>query len=432
MRMTRVWGAIVLAAAISAAPWPRAARADPAGSAQVADGPDAPASAATPLPAAPEPPPSEPRDATRGGVNRPALPGEPPADGKSSPLSIDARFTWQPFGYLRAQYIAVQDDPGVAFVGRDDGFQMQNARIGVRGELDRRIAFVIAFDGAIDERTQVNTPQGKLGVGLRDAFADVALAGKLAVRAGFFQAVVDPQSLVADTARELVDQPIESRGMRSTEGYQTAGLPPGRSIGAAIRLDPGPPADGGVGLGFELAVQNGADEFSSNNDNDKPAVSAAVIARLSPGSWLMAAARYNPRTVGDLPFRQDENDLQGTAGLRLGLGPVALDGGLIVQRTTFPTTGGPSEDAYGGHVQAMVALPVSLPGASPLWVGYRFGILDPSSLVTTDRVMEHTVGAVLGLPRHRMRVQLQLVHAVEQAARELRNDRAQLAAELAL
>jgi hypothetical protein len=107
---------------------------------------------------------------------------------------------------------------------------------------------------------------------------------------------------------------------------------------------------------------------------------------------------------------------------------VALDGGLIVQRTTFPTTGGPSQDAYGGHVQVMVALPASL----PLSVGYRFGILDPSSLVTTDRVMEHTAGAVLGLPRHRMRVQLQLVHVVEQAARELRNDRAQLAAELAL
>jgi hypothetical protein len=31
----------------------------------------------------------EPRDATRGGVNPPALPGEPPADGKIGPLSID-------------------------------------------------------------------------------------------------------------------------------------------------------------------------------------------------------------------------------------------------------------------------------------------------------------------------------------------------------
>jgi len=37
---------------------------------------------------------NEPRDATRGGVNGPALPGEPPADGKISPLLIDPPPFW--------------------------------------------------------------------------------------------------------------------------------------------------------------------------------------------------------------------------------------------------------------------------------------------------------------------------------------------------
>jgi len=355
----------------------------------------------------------------------PELPRPPVAD-RPAPQR-EPRFQWQAFGYLRLQYIIVQDDPNVAYVGRDDGFELQNARLGVRGTLDRRVAFVVAFDGAIDERTQVNTPQGKLGVGLRDGFADVVLGGKLVVRGGFFEALVDPVALVADTRRELVDNPIESRGMRATEGYQTPGLPPGRSLGAALRLDPGP-ADTGVALGFELAVQNGADEFSSNNDNDKPAISATLLARLPHDSWLLAAARYNPRTIGDLPFRQDEDDLQATAGARLAFGPLALGGGVIFQRTSYPTTGGPVQTAFGGHGQVMLALP----GPLPIEVGYRFGILDPSSLITTDRVMEHTVGAVLDVPRYRMRVQLQLTHVVEQAARELANDRAQLAAELSL
>lgn len=400
--LVRVCGAILVAAAIVppvalAEPQTAPAAAAPAPDPPVVPLPAAAAPAATPLPAAGEPAPPAPR------------------------------FTWQPFGYLRAQYIAVQDDPDVAFVGRDDGFELQNARIGVRGTLDRRAWFELSIDGAVDERLQVNTPQGKLRVGLRDAFADVALAGRLVARAGLFQAVVDPQALVADTEREMVDQPIESRGMRATEGYQTPGLPPGRSLGAAIRLDPEPPRDGVV-LGGELAVQNGADEFSSNNDNDKPAISVTVLARLPHDGWLMAAGRFNPRTVGDLPFRQDENDLQGSAGLRFALGPVVLGGGVVVQRTTFPTTGGPDQDAFGGHAQVMLTLPVAL----PLALGYRFGILDPSSLFTTDRVMEHTVGAVLGMPRYRMRVQLQLTHVVEQASRELQNDRVQLAAELAL
>jgi hypothetical protein len=405
----RVRGAIVLAAAVI----PGGALAAPGTPAAIAAIDGAPADRA----------PDRPSDDSG------APPAELPLGASAEPAARppEPRFQWEPFGYLRLQYIAVQDDPNIAFVGRDDGFELQNARLGVRGTLDARLAFVIALDGAVDERLQVNTPQGKLRVGLRDAFADAALGGKLVARGGLFHAWVDPEALVADTERELVDHPIESRGMRATEGYQTPGLTPGRSLGAAIRIDPGPP-EAGAALGFELAVQNGADEFSSNNDNDKPAISATLLARLPHDSWLMVAGRYNPRTVGDLPLRQDEDDLQATAGLRLVLGALVLGGGGIVQRTTFPTTGGPSQTAFGGHAQVMAQVPVALPIA----VGYRFGILDPSSLLTTDRVMEHTVGAVLGVPRYRMRVQLQLTHVVEQAARELANDRAQLAAELSL
>src|SRR5207237_9626975 len=138
-----------------------------------------------------------------------------------------------------------------------------------------RAGFVVSIDGAVDERAQINTPDGKLRVGLRDAYGDVVLSGQIVARAGFFSAMVDPQSLVSDNSRELVDKPIESRGVRASEGYQTPGLTPGRSLGAAIRLDPDMSEAGSPRLGFELAIQNGADEYSSNNDNDKPAVSGA-------------------------------------------------------------------------------------------------------------------------------------------------------------
>ena len=59
---------------------------------------------------------------------------EPPPEAAPPP----PRFVWQPFGYLRLQYLAVQNDPGVLFVGRDDGFELQNARLGVRGALRDR------------------------------------------------------------------------------------------------------------------------------------------------------------------------------------------------------------------------------------------------------------------------------------------------------
>jgi hypothetical protein len=329
----------------------------------------------------------------------------------------------------------VQDDPNVAFVGRDDGFELQNARIGVHGKLNDRAGFTFSLDGAVDERTQINSPQGKLAVGMRDAYGEFILSGYTAVRGGYFLPWVDPEALVADTARQFVDRPIESRGMRATEGWQTPGLPPGRSLGAALRIDPAtllgtPVAVKEPRFGLELAVMNGADEFASNNDNDKPAVSIAGVIRLPHDGSLMAAGRYNPRTIGDLPFRQDETDLQGTFGANFEAGLVLLGAGVIVQKTMFESTHGPDQNAYGAHAQIMVKL--STAANMPIAAGYRFGVLDPSSLVVTDRVMEHTVGAVIGVPSLRMRLQFQLTHVVEQPSRDLSNDRAQLAAELSL
>jgi hypothetical protein len=94
---------------------------------------------------------------------------------KPTIAAVDShQFHWEPFGFLRLQYAVVQNDPNVAFVGRDDGFQLQNARVGVRGQLDRRAGFVVSIDGAVDEREQINVPEGKLRVGLRDAFVDLA------------------------------------------------------------------------------------------------------------------------------------------------------------------------------------------------------------------------------------------------------------------
>src|SRR5439155_1211561 len=164
----------------------------------------------------------------------PAVPPaeRPPATAATAPLqqpiAASPGFAWEPFGYLRMQYIAVQDDPNVSYVGRDDGFEIQNARLGARGKLGERAAF---------------------------------------------------------------------------------------------------------GLSFDVAAQNGADEFSSNNDNNLLALSAAVLARLPHDTWIVAAGRWNPRTIGELPFRQDETDLQGSLGIHIGAGPVSIGGGAVFQHT---------------------------------------------------------------------------------------------------
>jgi hypothetical protein len=309
----------------------------------------------------------------------------------------------------------------------------------------------VSIDGATEERANPNVPQGQIQVGLRDAFVDIALAGSDAfvaptsawiVKGGFFQTWIEPQTQIPDTEREFIDQPLESRGIRATEGFEASPLTPDRGPGLALRLDPpfsnrafagAPggtiPTQPATNLGLELAIQNGSDERAANNDNDKPAISLAALARFANGGHVVGGVRYNPRTVGELPALQDENDLQATAGMRLLFGPVVVGGGVAFVRTTFPTTAGPSQNAFGAHAQLGVRLGVD---RNPFVIGYRFGMFDPSSLLVTDRVMEHTVGAAFGVPRYRMRVQFQLTHVIEEAARALSNSRAQAAVEVAL
>jgi hypothetical protein len=335
-------------------------------------------------------------------------------------------WTFEPYGFLRMQYRIVQNDPNVQYIGRNDGFELQHARLGVRGLLGDRVRYVFAVEGAVDERLEVNVPEGKLRLALRDAFADVALGGKLAVRGGYFLSWFDPD-LDDELRRTFVDRPIESRGVRATQGYQADGMTPGRSIGAALRLEPDAPASGAA-FGFELAVQNGADEYASDNDNDTPAASASLLLRFPHDTALIASGRFNRRTEGDLPLRTDEDDLEGSVGGRAVLGPAELGGGVVFRRTSFPSTGGPVQNGYGAHAQLLVRVP----GARPIAIGYRFGILDLSSLVLTDRVMEHTLGGSLAFPALHLRLQLQAVHVMEQAARTLSNDRVQLAAEVVL
>jgi hypothetical protein len=101
----------------------------------------------------------------------------------------------------------------------------------------------------------------------------------------------------------------------------------------------------------------------------------------------------------------------------------------VFVRTSFPTTGGPDRSAFGAHAQGLFSFGT---GALPISVGYRLCVFDPSSLILTDRVIEHSAGAVLTVPTYRMRVQAQATHVMEQAGRNLANSRIQLAVELVL
>jgi Phosphate-selective porin O and P len=346
-----------------------------------------------------------------------------------APASMLSSFSLQPFGYIKVQGSVVEDDPNVPFVGRADGIELMNARAGVDGGLGSRVGFRLSIDGAVDERDQVNDPNGTLRVGLRDAYVDLHVLGKVDLRAGRHQVLFDPEDVVGDTRRAFVERALPSRGIRPTDGWETRPLSPGRSLGVAVRHDPGPVASG-IGVGYEIAAQNGADEFASDNDNDAVALSAALLVRLPGEGFALVGGRYNPRTEGELPLQQDETDLQGSFGLGVQFGPLALGGGVLAERTSFEDTGGPAEQSLGGWAQALFRLPVA--PATPLDLGYRFGFFEPSDLISTDRIMEHTAGMVWQVPSWHLRALLNGTLVIEQSARDLSNNRVEAALEVAL
>ena len=97
----------------------------------------------------------------------------------------------------------------------------------------------------------------------------------------------------------------------------------------------------------------------------------------------------------------------------------------------FPTeTAGRSLEQRGVALQRELALAVAVVVAPRAVFLEDRGDLRKFTHAAIDAAEK--AGVVLAVPSYRMRFQLQVVHVVEQAARELQNDRAQLAAELSL
>ena len=342
----------------------------------------------------------------------------------SDPTAVQYRFG----GFIRMEGGMVENDPSVAFIGRNDGFRLANARLHIAGQWRDRLSFKISADGAEDERQSANATEGQLRFALKDAYADLRLSRLGAIRSGQFHTIFDIDELGGTSELAFADRSLEARGVRATEGWETPGLAPSRSMGVALRA---PRVIGGdrLALGYEIAAQNGNSEDSSANDNDALAYSGALVITFGGNSILYAGARHNRRTVGDLPFREVEEDVSAVAAASIAIGPLRVAGQGIARQTTYPTTGGLAENAVGGHAQILVRIPSLLVTIEP---GYRFAMLDPSDLVSTDMVQEHTVGVNFGLDELRTRVQINVTHVVEQAGRELENDRGEIVIQVSL
>jgi hypothetical protein len=338
----------------------------------------------------------------------------------ATPLGI--RLRWN--GYIRLAGEVIDNPEDVPFVGRNDGFKLGNARLGLRAEKAFLTAY-ISLEAAAGEGQGFNDPNARFRVRLRDAFLRFDLGRFALISAGRFKTPYDLGSLKATVRRTFIDLPVESRGVLATQGFEQDGLAQGRQVGLMIHRDRIGLADDGFDLGYALAVTNGNTGERIFNDNDSPAAFARLSLLWGPWVQLNVAGFLDNRTVGDIPDLFDEETTGAEASLFVDVGGLFVEGQFLIQNTSFPTSGQPDVLAWGGHAQASYAL-------GPFEAGYRFALIEPNTddIEDFDRVMEHTASLVYRLQELPLSFFLNGTLVLEQDGRQIENNRVAALAQL--
>lgn len=349
----------------------------------------------------------------------------------------DDKKGWQlgTYGYVRASYEHVQEDPNVDFVGRNSGFVAQHARLGFAGWNDvHGISFRIAIEGASDLGNPVNSPQAQLDVRLRDAFIRYDPSKYVGVQLGQFKAPLAEEELRGNMALMFSDRAVGVQGVAVGRGYEQQGLEVDRQLG--LMIAPAKPIGlvGELGVAYYLMVANGNGANQSLNDNN----SLALIGRLefNWGDMVLVGAgvMHNARTRGDLPNLVEETDFTLAADLLVTLKGFEFFTQLVQRTTSYETVSGtPDREQRSWHAQ--LGYEIDLP--VPLMPAYRFATYDPwltggGTELESLALRHHTLGLRVTHPERSLGLSLYLNYTFtqEEDPRVLENNRFEALAQL--
>ncbi|MCA9544989.1 MAG: hypothetical protein KC613_11385 [Myxococcales bacterium] len=341
---------------------------------------------------------------------------------------------WQTglFGYVRAAYEWVKADPNYEFVGRNDGFIIQHARVGFEGWNNKHgLRYRIAIEGASDLPNQINTPQAEIAVRLRDAFVRYAPSKFIGFQMGQFKAPFAEEELRGSMNLMFSDRAVGIQGVAVGRGFQQAGLEVDRQVGFMIMAPETIKIAGDVGLRYYLMLANGNGPNQTLDDNGE----AAFIGRLefSYGDYVLlgGAVMMNNRTEGTLPNLVEEKDLSIAADLLVTVSGFEFFTQLVQRTTEFETVGAtPERKQLAWHAQVGYEIPLAV----PVVPAYRFAYFDPwASGASADigagldslALMHHTMGLRVIYPDRSLGLSLYLNYTLtqEEETRELENDR---------
>ena len=361
---------------------------------------------------------------------KPAVPPDtiqPPAVPKPAP---DEKPKWEfaPYGYLRAGFEFVQKDARYDFVGRNNGFILDAARVGLEvRNPSYGIAVRISVEGASGELVAPNTPIGSLAVRLRDAYARWDPFPFLGLQLGQFKAPFQGEELRAVDDLMFASRAVGVDGVLPGRGFQLPGLQLDRQLG--LMISPVKPIGNDTfGMSYYLMVMNGNGTNQLLDDNGHLGLVGRVEAGIKDHLLVGAGVEKNDRTVGTLPNLYNEDDVGLTADVDVKYAGFELFAAATRFRTTFPTVGTAARVQLAYWAQAAYRIP--LPGFF-IAPSYRYAFFDPwndggSAAFQNYGLHYHTVGVRAAHERLPIQAWVNYTFTVEEAGRKLDNDRLEI------
>ena len=310
-------------------------------------------------------------------------------------------------GYIHASYRWISEPQNYALVGRNNGFQLPQARVVADAQWQHKLAARVSLEAASEDRLSQSFPGGQLTTRLRDAYITWAPLRELRVTVGQQVTPWDLESLRSDAELPFVSRSVAVEGVQPTEGFTTRGLGSDRNLGISLH-------SGFIGLGrgtsfrYALFAGNGNGQNQLLNDNNIP----ALFGRVEFAYWGKAglpldqvrpmfsvvddfrkpilhiglASQWNPRTVGNLPDLMRETDAGVAVDAAVSLLGVEVQGGFLYLRTSRDTLMGvPDLERLGfwGHLRYTIPrIPLQI---TP---GYRISSYAPRAHVGTQPATE--------------------------------------------
>lgn len=310
-------------------------------------------------------------------------------------------------GYIHASYRWISEPQNYALVGRNNGFQLPQARVVADAQWQKTLAARVSVEAASEDRLSQSFPGGQMTTRLRDAYITWAPLRELRVTVGQQVTPWDLESLRSDAELPFVSRSVAVEGVQPTEGFTTRGLGADRNLGISLH-------SGFIGLGrgtsfrYSLFAGNGNGQNQLLNDNNIP----ALFGRVEFAYWGQAglpqdqvrpmfsvvddfrkpilhiglASQWNPRTVGNLPDLMRETDAGVAVDAAVSLLGFDLQGGFLYLRTSRDTlTGVPDLERLGfwGHLRYTIPrIPLQL---TP---GYRISSYAPRAHIGTQPATE--------------------------------------------